>query len=196
MKTNTHGLIMKGIRKACGETKDCGRYDSPTEIIYNYMTGEISIQNCNERIAVEDPEITIIQTSQHMSMQQIADAIYQRVLAYANPYESFDSNGKISTTKEMDCLFTTCRFVKQNGEKKNTKKRKKCKKTTKREAVAATKREDAAATKSEDAAAYALDNFTRELYSIYDQVFNFAKQEVEPDGRWRSVPDDRRRAAK
>ena len=83
MKTNTYGLTMKGLRDACSATQDYGYYGpGMIEIIYNRETGEIRTKyfvDKNSWTAVEDPECTVAHTYEHMTMQQIADAIYQRV---------------------------------------------------------------------------------------------------------------------
>ena len=82
-KLTTHGLIMRGIRKASGETVDWDpRSGGYTQISYDMATGDIMT---NDHIGeswskYHDPDvITICHTRQHMTMQEIADAIAQKV---------------------------------------------------------------------------------------------------------------------
>lgn len=78
---NTYGIIIKGLRKASGETQnytDDTRYE---EIFYNRETGEVWTKfQCsigqNSWTQYHDPAIIkICNTSRHMTMQQIADRI-------------------------------------------------------------------------------------------------------------------------
>ena len=81
MAINTHGLTIKGIRKASGETRsynDAGSYD---EIFYDRNTGEVWTRyQCNigqnSWTQYHDSNIIkICNADQHMTMQEIADAI-------------------------------------------------------------------------------------------------------------------------
>lgn len=88
MKLDTHGLKIKGIKDACAATQDYGYGPGMTEIIYNRSTGEIRTKyfvDKNSWTAVEYPECTVAHTSEHMTMQQIADAIYYRVQELRDP---------------------------------------------------------------------------------------------------------------
>lgn len=78
---NTHGLMIKGLRKASGETRcysDAASYD---EIFYDRSTGEVWTRyQCslgqNSWTSYNDTNIVkICNTDHHMTMQQIADAI-------------------------------------------------------------------------------------------------------------------------
>lgn len=80
-RINTYGIIIKGLRKASGETQnytDDTRYE---EIFYNRETGEVWTKfQCsigqNNWTQYHDPAIIkICNTSRHMTMQQIADRI-------------------------------------------------------------------------------------------------------------------------
>lgn len=79
---NTHNLAMKGLRKASGETENYGSYsDKYNEIFYNLETGEVWTKfQCslgqNSWTTYHDANIIkVCNTSRHMTMQQIADAI-------------------------------------------------------------------------------------------------------------------------
>ena len=82
MKLNTHGLKMKGIKKASGETCDYGYYSaSYVEVFYDRSTGEIWTRyqhslGHNWWTQYSDPDIIkICDTSEHLTMQQLADMI-------------------------------------------------------------------------------------------------------------------------
>ena len=82
MKINTYGLKMVGLRKASGETKNYGPCSAEYhEIFYNREDGEVwtvyqySLGR-NDYTVYHDPAIVAIcTTGQHMTMQEIADAI-------------------------------------------------------------------------------------------------------------------------
>lgn len=82
---NKHGLKIEGIKRASGNTvnypSNMGLY---TEIFYDKSTGEVwtvdqvsfSHQTWTE---YNDPDvIKICETEKHLSMQEIADEIYQK----------------------------------------------------------------------------------------------------------------------
>ena len=82
-RINTYGIIIKGLRKASGETQnytDDTRYE---EIFYNRETGEVWTKfQCsigqNSWTQYHDPAIIkICNTSRKMTMQQIADRIHE-----------------------------------------------------------------------------------------------------------------------
>jgi len=92
--TNRHGLTMKGLRKAAGETKGLPGYYSGhyIQISYDMSDGEILTnyhyslgQNSWTQYHSSDI-ITICNASSPMTMQQIADAIADAV-AYHNAYK-------------------------------------------------------------------------------------------------------------
>lgn len=96
MKTNTYGMKMTGLKKASGETKNYGYYsDKYVELFYDRGTGEVwTVFQCslghNFWTQYHDPEIIkICNASEHMTMQQIADAIHQKVteIEYWTKYE-------------------------------------------------------------------------------------------------------------
>lgn len=85
-KVNYHGLKIQGIRKASGSTgnwapRSCG-YD---EIFYDLSTGDVWTipqvsLGCNSWTEYHDKNIIkICNTFQHMTMQEISDAIYEAV---------------------------------------------------------------------------------------------------------------------
>lgn len=81
---NTNGLKIKGLKKASGETVNWPLYSGGyTEIFYDRSTGEVwTIDQVslgeNSWTAYDDPEvIKVCNTSIHMTMQQIADAIWE-----------------------------------------------------------------------------------------------------------------------
>lgn len=87
-KINTHGLKMQGIKKASGDTCNysSGRY---IQISYDTETGEILTDyHCslghNSWTRYHDPAIiTICTADYHMTMQEIADAIAEKIEARA-----------------------------------------------------------------------------------------------------------------
>lgn len=83
---NTHGLKIKGLRKASGATTNYGAY-SPEyiEIFYDRNSGEVwTVYQCslgqnNWTVYDDENVIKVCNTSRHMTMQEIADAIHQRM---------------------------------------------------------------------------------------------------------------------
>lgn len=79
-KINKHGLKMRGLKSASGDTRNYGR-NCYIQISYNTSTGEVLTDyHCsiggNSWTKYHDSDIiTIGNTSQHMTMQEIADAI-------------------------------------------------------------------------------------------------------------------------
>lgn len=86
MKLDTNGIKMKGLKKASGETKFYGYY-SPryTEIFYHKHTGEVWTKHQysighNNWTQYDDPDIIkVCNASMHMTMQEIADMIAEKV---------------------------------------------------------------------------------------------------------------------
>ena len=83
-KVNYHGLNIKGIKKASGATMDYGYYSGCyDEVFYDRKTGEVWTvyqyslgQNTWTQYDYPDV-IKVCNASQHMTMQEISDAIYQ-----------------------------------------------------------------------------------------------------------------------
>lgn len=82
---NTHGIKIKGIRKASGMTQDYGYYSGHyVEIFYDRVTGDVWGKHqyslgCNSWTVYHDADIIkICNTSRHMTMQDIADAIFEK----------------------------------------------------------------------------------------------------------------------
>lgn len=85
-KVNTHGLFLKGIRVASGNTCvygfNDGRYN---ELFYDLSTGEVwtvfhSSLGQNSWTDYHDNDtLKICNTTSHMSMQEIADRIYNEL---------------------------------------------------------------------------------------------------------------------
>lgn len=85
-----HGLDIKGIRKACGETKDYGDFSGKyVEIFYDAKSGEVWTRfqyslGRNSWTEYRDPNIIkVCNTSRYMKMQEICDKILMRVVEYA-----------------------------------------------------------------------------------------------------------------
>lgn len=85
-KIDTHGLKITGLKKASGETENYGEYSGKyNEIFYNTNTGEVWTEfqyslGRNSWTVYDNPAIIKIgETSYHMTMQQIADAVYEAV---------------------------------------------------------------------------------------------------------------------
>lgn len=86
MKTNTHGLKMIGLKKASGSTENYGYYDGRyDQVFYDRATGEIwTVFHCslghNSWSQYDDENVIwVCDASHHMTMQQIADAIVERI---------------------------------------------------------------------------------------------------------------------
>lgn len=86
MAVNTHGYKIRNLRKVSGET-----VDNPlgySQISYNVATGEL-FENWHSGSPMtswsqyHDPDvITIANTSKHMTMQQIADAVRDAMIQH------------------------------------------------------------------------------------------------------------------
>ena len=81
-KINTYGYKMHGLKAASGETKNYGYYSGHyVQISYDTDTGDVLTDyhyslGQNSWTHYHDPAIiTIAVTANHMTMQQIADAI-------------------------------------------------------------------------------------------------------------------------
>lgn len=88
---NTYGLQIKGIKKASGDTRDYGCYSgSYVEVFYSAETGEVwtvyqySLGQNTYTVYDDAAVVKICNTSRHMTMQEIADAIYERVSMMRN----------------------------------------------------------------------------------------------------------------
>ena len=86
MAINTYGIKMKGLKKASGCTENYGPYSgSYVELFYDKNSGDIwgTFQHSlgqNSWTVYPDPDIIkICNTSSHMTMQQIADCIRDRL---------------------------------------------------------------------------------------------------------------------
>jgi hypothetical protein len=83
-KVNTYGMKMKGLKKASGDTCD---YDNGgyIQISYDVVTGEILTDfHCdlggNSYTRYHDKAVLgVCTTGCHMTMQEIADAIYRKI---------------------------------------------------------------------------------------------------------------------
>ena len=86
MAINNHGLRINGLKKASGCTENYGPYSgSYVEIFYCKTSGDVLVNyqyslGHNSWTVYDDPDIVkICNTSRHMTMQQIADAIHDRL---------------------------------------------------------------------------------------------------------------------
>lgn len=84
---NTHGLKIIGLRKASGNTEDYGYYSGQyNEVFYDRATGEVWTKyqyslGQNSWTVYDNPDVVkICNTSRHMTMQELADAIYGAVV--------------------------------------------------------------------------------------------------------------------
>ena len=84
MKTNTHGLVMRGLKKASAATKNLkGVYDPfYVELFYNTESGEVI---CNEQYDLGHNAYTVYDNEKIIgwgnicypaTMQEIANAVY------------------------------------------------------------------------------------------------------------------------
>ncbi len=85
-KVNKHGLKMRGLKAASGKTRNYGYYSGHyVQISYDTDTGDVLADyhyslGQNSWTRYHDPAIiTIATTADHMTMQQIADAITRAV---------------------------------------------------------------------------------------------------------------------
>lgn len=81
-KINTYGYKMHGLKAASGETKNYGYYSgSYVQINYDVSTGDVWTDyhyslGQNSWTEYHDSDVvTVCNTSRHMTMQEIADAI-------------------------------------------------------------------------------------------------------------------------
>ena len=77
-----HGLPMKGLKKASGYTCDWERTGFNVQISYDKRDGKVmyGLVSDNGWLEYHSSEIiTIMHTNTHCTMQEIADAIYERV---------------------------------------------------------------------------------------------------------------------
>ena len=86
MTTNTHGRKISGLKKASGATQDYGHFSGHyVEIFYDRSTGEVwtreqySLGQNTWTEYADRAIVKICNTSCHMTMQQIADAINDRM---------------------------------------------------------------------------------------------------------------------
>lgn len=85
-KINTYGITIKGLKKASGETCNYGAYSAQyDEIFYDRTTGEVWTKyqvslGQNSWTEYHDKDIMwICNTQRHMTMQEIADAIRDKL---------------------------------------------------------------------------------------------------------------------
>lgn len=85
-KVDTHGIKIKGLKKASGNTENYGYYSGKyDEVFYDRKTGEVWTVSRyslgqNTWAVYDDPNvIKVCNASNHMTMQEIADMIYQRL---------------------------------------------------------------------------------------------------------------------
>lgn len=85
-KINKHGLKMRGLKAASGETRNYGYYSGHyVQISYDTDTGDVLTDyhyslGQNSWTRYHDPAIiTVEATADHMTMQAIADAIAKAV---------------------------------------------------------------------------------------------------------------------
>ena len=84
-KTNTHGLKMKGLKKASGSTVNYTDAAWYNEIFYDVETGDVwtvfqCSLGCNFETVYHDKNIVkICNTGKHMTMQAIADRIHEKM---------------------------------------------------------------------------------------------------------------------
>ena len=85
-KVDTHGIKINGLKKASGNTENYGYYSGKyDEVFYDRKTGEVWTVSRyslgqNTWTVYDDPNvIKVCNASNHMTMQEIADMIYQRL---------------------------------------------------------------------------------------------------------------------
>lgn len=85
-KVNTHGLKIKGLKAASGETGGWApRSGGYTEVFYDRSTGEVWTVNQislghNSWTRYHDPDIIkVCETERHLTMQDLADRIAEAV---------------------------------------------------------------------------------------------------------------------
>lgn len=99
-RVNTHGLKINNLRRVCGETggwpANSGGYD---EIFYNRETGDlwtvpqVSLGRSSWTEYPNNPEVVKVgETSQHMTMQEIADAVARAVAAQDTRRAQWEEN--------------------------------------------------------------------------------------------------------
>ena len=81
--TNTHGMTIKGLRKASGATVKCAG-SSYSQIVYDMEDGTVSeyyhwTENEWTDFGADSKKVTVCNTRKHMTMQEIADKVYETV---------------------------------------------------------------------------------------------------------------------
>lgn len=86
MALNYHGLKLNGLKKTSGLTKDYGYYSpSYVEIFYDRGNGDVwgvyqySLGHNSWTVYHDDNVLFICNTSDHMTMQEIVDAIVKKL---------------------------------------------------------------------------------------------------------------------
>ena len=79
IKTDTHGLIMNGLRAAASKATKCNRRWIPYGVCYSWITHTVHVVTENDD--EYDPDWLVVATAQKCpaTQQEIADAVYQRV---------------------------------------------------------------------------------------------------------------------
>lgn len=108
-KINTHGLTIKGLRKASGKTENYSFFDNlSTEVFYEISSGEIWTKqqygkDYTTYVNWKDI-IRVCRTSKHLTMQRLADLVFEAVEEH---------NQFIKTSKEHE------EYVKEHEEEYN-----------------------------------------------------------------------------
>lgn len=79
---NKHGLIMRGLKEACSETKRLYPYSGYKVIIYyDRLSGEIiaSFDTLSTQLPYGPHEVHICDATFPLTMQEIADRIWERL---------------------------------------------------------------------------------------------------------------------
>lgn len=85
-KINYHGLTIKGIKAAAAETKNCtNAYGPVVELFYDTEEGKVwanyQVSENSWSVYDEPSIIRVANARSPMTMQQIADAVYDAVCA-------------------------------------------------------------------------------------------------------------------
>lgn len=92
---DNHNLPMRGIKKACGETRALNGH-GVVQIIYNQRTGEIRTRwfaSKNSWLAIDGEDcFSVCYTDQPLTMQEIADRIHRAVITWRSGYAARKEN--------------------------------------------------------------------------------------------------------
>ena len=94
-KLDRHGLNIVGIKSASSDTRELGCSGCVNVIKYNRETGEVwstcVTSSTYWRFASDNPCIEVCRSTHHMTMQEIADAVYCAITGNRELWGNWDA---------------------------------------------------------------------------------------------------------